>query len=328
MAKKNLRKIPPAIQTRLQRLGNQDVVAGISRKYTAADLASGKLKHLGVQLLNDGLEFPESVAPPAASGKYSDRNLNGYEVVRKDLPKETHYNTVEAPDWGDSSNGTHPVDLPYEKYPRDFHGPHQASIKINSPNRSPGQSEYTLVFEVDEVLKQQGADFEVDLLSALNLLQENVGSCGVQKSGATFADYMKSMTVNWEVLPPGTKEEALQRLFRNRQPTPQEKATVEERYDFLMGLNPQKLVYGMSGIQRYFGALIQGDLIVFENIEYGNAIYIMFENWQELSKRSRTELMSGRFGKNFERIPHGSGWKDKVKTTIQSARKSTKVATK
>jgi hypothetical protein len=316
--KKNIRKVPPNLRARLDNLQNE-VVAGIARTYTTEDLTNGQLGHLGVQLLADGLRFPEAMIPPAGRGKYSDRNINGYEVIRRDLPKETHYNTIEAPDWGDASNGTHWVDLPYEKYPRDFYGPPLASIRISSPNADSGRPEYTLMFEIDQVLKQDDPEFESHLIIALNLLQENIGGCGIQNSGATFADYIKTMTVSWEVLPPGTREEAVQRLFRNRQPSEQERALVEERYDFLMGLNPEKLVFGMSGIQRYFGALIQENLVVFENIQYGNAIYIMFDDWQKLSKRSRTELLSGRFGRNFERITHGADWKNKVKTIIESA---------
>ena len=77
------------------------------------------------------------------------------------------------------------------------------------------------------------------------------------------------MTVSWEVLPPGTKEEAVERVFCGRTPSPEERGVVEDRYTFLMGLKPKNLVFGLSGIQRYFGAQIADDLVVFENIEYG-----------------------------------------------------------
>jgi hypothetical protein len=102
----------------------------------------------------------------------------------------------------------------------------------------------------------------------------------------------------------------------------EERAVVEERYEFLMGLKPQQLVYGTSGLQRYFGALIRDDLIVFENVRYGNAIYVMFEDWQELSKRTRAELLSGRYGKNFERVMHGAGWKGKTRRIVAERRKN------
>ena len=75
-------------------------------------------------------------------------------------------------------------------------------------------------------------------------------------------------------------------------------------------------MYGISGLQRYFGAIIEDDLVVFENTRYGNAIYIMYNNWQELSTLSRIELMSGKYGSDFDRVVHTSKWEDKVKKLI------------
>jgi hypothetical protein len=60
--------------------------------------------------------------------------------------------------------------------------------------------------------------------------------------------------------------------------------------------------------------------VVFENIEYGNAVYILFDNWEELSKISRLDLMSGKFNGSFERVVHISGWKGKVKTIVAGKR--------
>jgi hypothetical protein len=42
----------------------------------------------------------------------------------------------------------------------------------------------------------------------------------------------------------------------------------------------------------------------------------MHENWEELSVKSRLELLSGRFGNNFERVIHRAGWKKKANSII------------
>ncbi len=317
MAKSNLRVIPQSIKQRLKSVNGRPVIAAYSRVYTARELGEGALAHLGITLFAGKLAYSPSVLPPEQSGKYSYRNINGEEIVRRDLPKETHYNSIESPNWGDSYNGTHTVDLPFEKYPRDFISPGLTRLKVTARISETEETNYLMVFEVDRVLHQKNKGFDDDLLVCLNLLQENVGACGIQPSDATIADYLQTLKVSWEVLPPGTREEALARLFRGRTPSAQEKTAVEERYDFLMSLKPAKLVYGLSGLERYFGGLIWDDLVVFENIQYGNAIYVMFDNWKELSQRTRTELLSGRFGRNFERVKHGKGWKKKVKDIIK-----------
>jgi hypothetical protein len=139
----------------------------------------------------------------------------------------------------------------------------------------------------------------------------------VQRAGATGKEYLGTLSVAWEILPPGTIGEVLAKLYKGRQPTPKERKEVQDRYDFLMGLAPQKLVFGMSGVSRYFGGQVLPNLVVFENMAYGNAIYIMFDDWQALSKRSRIELLHGRLSLNFERVPHIGDWKAKVKGVVE-----------
>jgi hypothetical protein len=317
MPKTNLRVIPKSIRIRLNSLKGRSVIAACSRLYSAKELEGGKLRHLGIELSKGKLSYVPAIVPPERSGKYSFKNVNGEEIKRTDLKKETHYNAIESPNWGDSYKGTHTVYLPYAQYPRDFIGPRFTQLKLQIPNSEDGHLSYLIVFEVDRVLDQNDKKFDESLLECLNLLQENVRFCGIQGSGATVADYLQTLKVSWEVLPPGTKEEALARLFRGKSPSAKERSDVEELHDFLMSLKPSKLIYGTSGLERYFGGLIQEDLVVFENIQYGNAIYIMFDNWKDLSQRTRTELLSGRFGNNFERVKHGSGWKQTVKAIIK-----------
>ncbi len=38
----------------------------------------------------------------------------------------------------------------------------------------------------------------------------------------------------------------------------------------------------------------------------------MFENWEELSQRSRIELLSGRYEEGFVRVVHSGNWQDQV----------------
>jgi hypothetical protein len=139
-----------------------------------------------------------------------------------------------------------------------------------------------------------------------------------------IAEYGKTLHLSWEILPPGTLDETLGRIFKGKAPSAEEKKVTAERYAFFQTLKPKSLVFGNSGLRRYFGALLEDNLVVFENIEYGNAIYILFDNWEELSKRSRLELVSGKYGKDFERVVHTTGWKDAVKNVIQAKRRGRK----
>src|SRR5688572_26233388 len=100
MPKKNLRKIPPMVRAQLDRIPERHVVGATTKVFTTASLSGGALAHLGVSGIADLTNGAKSVIPPPASGKYSARNANGDVIVRRDLPKETRYHTVQAPNWG------------------------------------------------------------------------------------------------------------------------------------------------------------------------------------------------------------------------------------
>jgi len=324
MAKHNIYKIPKNILKKIEIIKSNEIVAGCAVKFKAQDLSSGRLKHLGISLTNEGLKILSSIIPPATQGKYSDRNINGLEVIRKDLPKETHYNSIESPNWGDSYNGTHTVDLPYEKYPRDFRPPRELEIIMSCKDVRSGLSVYVISFQIQEVLDKHNKYFEEHLLENLNLLQENIGACGAEAASMPFSEYSKSLHLSWEILPPGTLDETIERVFRGKSPTQQQKDVTTERYNFFRSLKPKSFVFGESGFRRYFGALIEDDLVVFENIEYGNAVYVLFDKWEELSKLSRLDLLSGKFGDSFERVVHKDNWKKKVGMIVLAKQKAAK----
>ncbi|NNN07157.1 MAG: hypothetical protein HKL90_14790 [Elusimicrobia bacterium] len=153
-----MRKVPRDVEVKLKGLGDE-VVVGCAVKFSADELRSGRLRHLGIELTPEGIKYPASVIPHAKQGKYSKRNVEGEEIIRRDLPKETAYTTVEAPNWGDSSNGTHPVHLPHERYPRDFISPRELEILIHASETKSEASVYILFFKVNDALNKKKKGF-------------------------------------------------------------------------------------------------------------------------------------------------------------------------
>jgi hypothetical protein len=320
--KKNIRKIPKAVRNKLRNLRGRDIVAGCARQFSAEALREGALAHLQLNLRDDGLHYTERIVPPSSQGKYSARNVEGYEVVRRDLPIETHHHAAEAPNWGDSYYGTHTVWLPHKAYPKDFHPPRELEIILHCPDTELTRSSFVIAARVDEVLSQSATDFDERLLADLNLLQENIGACGAEPADSSLVDYARTLHLSWDILPPGSRDEALERLFRGRRPTQVQRDTAASRYDFFQSLQPRQIIVGTSGFRRYFGALLEDDLVVFENTQYGNAVYVMYENWEELSQRGRIELLSGRLGNQFDRVVHSGGWQAEVRLLVEAKRQN------
>jgi hypothetical protein len=315
--KRNLRKIPAALLDKLTILAVDDIVVACAKRLTPADVAN--YAHLNLRLENGTLVVPHPAVPPVRMGKYSDANVNGREVVRRDLPMITKSIVIQVPNWG--GYGTHDVWQSREVYARDFIAPKEVTLSVELLNQALDGSQFTVKFAVDQVLNRAAADFEGELLYNLNIMQENVGASDVFASEATLADYVATIRLDWEILPPGNVDEVLRRMLHGKRAvTAQQQQVMRQRIDVMSRLNPQNYIAGTNEFLRYFGAKFEDAFVAFENLNYGNALYVMFDDWEDLCRRSRVDLLKGARG-GFERIPHAGDWEGKLKALLRQHRR-------
>jgi len=318
--KKSLRKTPDPIRQKVSKFAGDKVMAACVKRVPASALGSGTYGHFGMSIKGNVPAFPNRIMPQPGLGPSSLRNAQGEEIVRKDLPMVTKTYSVDAPNWGDWSSGSHEVSWSRDVYQHEFVAPKELEVSIELLATEPAEDPvFVFRFRVEEILDRRAADFGNALLSNLNLLQENTGAADVFAADADPTEYLKTISVYWEILPPGERSEMLAHILRKfREPSNELKAKLLDRYSFLEKLKPVAYISGTSGFQRYFGAKFADNLVVFENLEYGNAIYVMFDEWEELSKLSRLELLKDRGKAGFERIVHREGWKETLKTVIEA----------
>jgi hypothetical protein len=317
--KKNIRKVPSAILQKLRSYHDAQVIVAVVKKVPLSVIAAGTYKHLRITQSAGTPSIPPFVVPPARQGRFSKCNISGWTVVRNDLPKVTKTYSVETPNWGDWSNGSHEVEWDRLVYRRDFHPPPECAIRMELLSTEPGSDpRFIIRFQVAEVLNQSHPEFRELLFFNLNLLQENVGACDVFKADAGLPDFLGTITVEWEILPPGDRKGNLAKILAGRPPDETSRA-VTERYDTLSALQPLCFIHGRSGFRHYFGAKFADDLVAFENIEYGNAAYVMFERWETLSQKTRLELLVGP-ADGFARVIHRTGWQGQLRNIIQQHR--------
>lgn len=317
---KNFRQIPESILQRLRTFEMDDVIVACAKRLRPVDV--GKYQRLGLRLENGELRIPPPFVPDASAGKYSKFNVEGKDIVLKDVPMIKKEFCFLAPDWGDWSNGSHLVCHTRDVYERDFIPPKEVEISITLLDDRDGV--FFTKFAVDQVINRRSPNFETDLLYNLNILQENVGSVDVFPSEATLEEYAATMRVEWELLPVGQlgAPEAVTRLLRGKHPiTAEQRAVMENRLALFARLRPTHFIAGTSGFVRYFGAKYADDFVVFENVRYGNALYVMFEGWQALSQKSRIDLLRGD-REGFERIEHREGWADRLDAMLQRYRQT------
>jgi len=95
---------------------------------------------------------------------------------------------------------------------------------------------------------------------------------------------------------------------------------MRDRLEAMERLKPQGYIAGTNEFLRYFGAKFEENLVAFENLNNGNAIYVMYEDWQTLSQRSRIDLLKGP-REGFERIVHQDGWKKRLAAFVRERRR-------
>lgn len=318
--KRNIRKIPNWVLTKARHFTDDELVAACVKRVSATEVASGSCADLNIQFESGQLQFPETQLPNVNAGKYSHRNSFGCTLVRKDLPKVTKTFTMEVPNFGDWSKGSHTVHQDRQVYRRNQIAPKRLKIQtelLGQENANDGS--FVFGFRISEVVNKEGQNFHADLLEKLNLLQENVGSVDIFPADTTTAGYLNAVQVNWEILPPGEREQNIAKMLSGKEHSSEARGCFEERYDLLAELDPVALVNGTGGFSRYFGAKFADDLVVLENMEYGNAIYVMFEEWESLSQKSRTDLLNGG-SDGFVRILHTPNWELRLRNEVENRR--------
>ena len=312
----NIRKTPESVLSIIRKSNSDDFVVFAEQALSNTNIQNNVYSDLGITIENGRITTTPFI-PPKTAGRFCKYNQTVREIVHKELPKETGYRYFTVPNFGDYTKGTHENVIPYEYYPRDYI--HPSFTEISSEIISENKGETVFRFSSTEVLNKKSKDFDFRLLSNLNMFQELFGSFKIKESAKPYPEYLKTVHVDWEILPEGNRLDLIKKFIRNypKNDTPQKQQEIIERFEFLNKCHPIAVVEGTSGFQRYIGYQFNDDLMVFENLRYGNAIYVMFGSWKELSKRSRLDLLTGKYGSDFERIEHRKNWKRNLKNCLK-----------
>jgi hypothetical protein len=317
--KRNFAKIPPAIRASLDGIGDKLVVVAATKQIKRADISAGIYDHVGLHLDESGALTVRPLSQPTpAAGKWSERNAFGWEIIRKDLPMTTKSFSFEAPNFGDASrNGTSMRVIQRDVYQRQIFEPR--GMVIETELLAEKGDVFVVKFSLNDMLDRNRPHFELMLLWSINILQENVGVAAVFASDASREDYLGSTVLAWEIFPPGTIEDVIKRITKskpNPANAPDFDGHIRERVALFAKLKPLSYLRGQGGFGSYFGAQFADDLVVFENLRYGNAVYVLYENWEEISKRSRHDLLNDTDAK-FDRLPHVTDWQERLQTLIR-----------
>src|SRR5687767_8356233 len=111
---RNFRKIPIDVWASIQEATDPVVVIACPVKIKKSEIDAGVYEHVG--LTWEGQKEP--VRPEWKVGRHSKYNLEGWQMVQRNLPKVSKDYSFEAPNFGDPSRGTHEVNQTRKIYQR------------------------------------------------------------------------------------------------------------------------------------------------------------------------------------------------------------------
>lgn len=307
-------KIPTHVHDLIERCSSNTFYVGKTTAFTTDALADGALEHLGATWNDSALQFESPFVPLPGNGRWSRYNVNGWVKVHYDQPKEDR--TIggwSTPNFGDWRKGSHVHYRTIKAHPRETWYGQRLPIIIDAHDSEDGN--VTLGFRVDRVFDRTSY-LERDLHMACSLLRENIHAhVSVVPTDLSVETWLANQRVNWEILPKGeaTFEKVVTRLgVSTTSPRVRE---ARGRYEAVQRMNPGATVVGEGEFSRYFGFKFREDLVALECLDYGNALYLMYEDWQDLSQRTRVDLLADPNAK-YDRIVHRDGWQETLRALL------------
>lgn len=118
---------------------------------------------------------------------------------------------------------------------------------------------------------------------------------------------------NWEILPHWQSPfERIKFKIYNKYSQDYKRIPIIKRQEFLKELWPSEIVVWSWGFSDYNAYIYKSKKItILESIDYGNAIYILWEKWEEISKKTKKEILE--WGLELERIIHENNYYNKIR---------------
>lgn len=226
----------------------------------------------------------ETIYPSSDYGKFSKFNVEGKKVINKTKGKEIYEYPIEW-SWTEchGPNKIERAEIRYrsvERWHRDFIEAPELYLTIFLD--SSGQK-----FILGEIFEYIRAN-ELLMLHNVNLLLEIFGECDLFDQNCNLAIPAVRTYLNFEILPEGENPFSSERIKDIRQHaklTATQRCFLQQRSDFFNTVPLPTTTYeGIKGLAGYYILEYKHkELLVVENLFYGNATYI-FNNNIEISK--------------------------------------------
>lgn len=299
---------------------NQKRLAGISKlkdltkgnevRVIVKDPKEDTLKKMG---FGENPKVGESILP-GIIGPSSRLNANGKYDIHRDLEKELCFRMCE---WtykqfngpGKYVEVTDSVEVPYYRYPRTLVPPFSIEFEIDEESDIKVLSSPKFIFGFDDD----------KIVAAINVLLEYFGYCEVLSDAFKSSIKGELIRLNWRILPKGKvpwdmqKERIIPFLSKAKGSN---QRVVEKRLEAINRKSPDFTAIGEGGFSGYIiHGFSEKRLYVLESIEVNNATYVLSNNWEEISKLTKAEILKNELHKH--RVIHNKTWYENMNKILK-----------
>lgn len=286
------------------------------------ELSDGKSYYFSVPLstyqektrivgFTDDCNVGEVVLPPPTFGKFSKFNIEGKYIKNKNRGKESHSYPVKwtRKQYNGRDQTEEVTDIVYrtvKRWCRDFIEAPEIHLSIISDSNN---TKY-IVTELEQYIE----DNHKNMLHSVNLMLEIFGECELMDINCDLIIPQSYIYLNFEILPAGEhpfSKQNLDYLRRNPKLSSAQKCYIEERGNFLNQFQPSTIYRGRNGLAGYYILEFHDkNLLIVENLYYGNATYIFENSYDELDFEHLTkkEVLNNNMQK--ARVIHDENWQN------------------
>lgn len=257
-----------------------------------------------------GLELPPTpgaTALPSVVGRITRFNAEGKWRVRRDLPKEFRFvgsRSWTRTEWRGRDQTVEVEDTIYIHrwaYPRELIEP--PSVELTYVQHDGGR----LVVSPELTFQTADADHNKHVI---NLMLELFRNCEIVRHDLARLTPAAELRANWVMLPPGEHpweriEAHIGYVFAGK--TPSVAKAVLDRQKVILAHKPAVTWRGLGGFSDYVAYIFPDrGLVVLESVYYGNALYVLGETWEDLSKLTKAQIIQHQLAER--RIVHSKSW--------------------
>ncbi len=252
---------------------------------------------------------------PTAFNRYAFRNAEQFTTIDRTLPKEKYTQTLywTRHEWagkGETREVTDFTDIVRERYHRDYHAPFSVSFSLiaNGERKSIVSDEIALSLDNSEII-----------MNTINMVLALFGECMIESDEEIIR--AQTIRLDWDILPQGnypweTMKDDIEGICKNSRKT--QRAMMLRNCDAINKYKPDFRAYGRSGFRGYvvFG-FSKKNLYILESILPNNATYVFENQWENLSKLTKAEILNHDLQK--ARIIHTANWASEFEKLMETS---------